>query len=108
MSGGIPVFDQQRCLACARCLRRCPEGALYEARQGWRILFGGHLGRRPRLALPMPGLYDERAVGHVLAYALDVYKQQYHGGVRFGTVIREHQKGLEAYVQSCTNSSCFE
>ncbi|HUW66231.1 MAG TPA: 4Fe-4S dicluster domain-containing protein [Spirochaetia bacterium] len=50
LDGDGPVIDRNLCLNCWLCLKACPEGALTAAKRGYRILAGGKLGRRPRLA----------------------------------------------------------
>lgn len=50
LEGDAPVIDRDLCLNCGLCLKACPEGALTASRRGYRILAGGKLGRRPRLA----------------------------------------------------------
>ena len=53
---GKAVIDRKTCLDCGRCVKACPALALSGPR-GWRIYLGGCLGRRPRLALPLPGVF---------------------------------------------------
>ncbi len=42
-----PRLHPENCLSCGLCIKRCPEKALPVAREGWRVVVGGRLGRRP-------------------------------------------------------------
>lgn len=65
---GRPFMNAARCLACGHCIDQCPEGALAAEAEGWRAQIGGRLGRRPRLAEELPGLFDD-------AQALDLARR---------------------------------
>jgi len=45
-----PVFDCDACLGCHRCRKACPEECITNSKPGARLMLGGKLGRRPRLA----------------------------------------------------------
>ena len=49
LNGDSPEIDDQRCLACGKCILECPTGTLEEGDSGFRILLGGKLGRHPQL-----------------------------------------------------------
>jgi anaerobic sulfite reductase subunit C len=85
-SGG-PVIDETRCLACGRCIPGCPTGTLARGRQAFRVLLGGRLGRHPRLALEMPGLYSEVEVLEIVARCIGYYKAHSTGGRRFAQIL---------------------
>ena len=54
-----PQIDFAACLQCGKCMQVCPTGTLEEGRKGYRVQLGGKLGRHPRLAREMPGIYSE-------------------------------------------------
>lgn len=85
----LPRFDPQRCLRCGHCRTVCPTGALGAAGQGWRIVVGGRLGRRPALARELPGLFGDDAALAVLERALRLYMEHWRPGLRFGALLEE-------------------
>jgi len=98
MSSGVPAFDPLRCIDCGQCLLRCPEKALSCRRQGLRVIAGGRLGRRPRLATPLPGVYDGASALEILRRSLDFYMLHYEAGLRFGTLVESRRQEFEDYV----------
>jgi dissimilatory sulfite reductase (desulfoviridin) alpha/beta subunit len=78
-----PRIDAGRCLACGECARACPTGTIAPGARGFRLQLGGRLGRRPRLALELPGLYAADGVVAVVEAVLDIYKTRSRGGERF-------------------------
>lgn len=49
MNGNIS-FDSSRCLSCGDCLRNCLSGAIDSGERGWKLYFGGRVGRHPHFA----------------------------------------------------------
>ncbi len=92
-----PAVDLRRCLACGRCISVCPTGTLQAGRSGYRIQLGGKLGRHPRLARELPGIYDARATLAIVRDCLALYKERSRGGERFGTLLR--QEDIDHLVQ---------
>ncbi|MEW6266887.1 MAG: 4Fe-4S binding protein [Thermodesulfobacteriota bacterium] len=85
--GAGPIIDRNKCLACGQCHKACPTGALQEEARGYRVQVGGRLGRHPRLAQELPGLYSTRQVLEILDRCLDIYKEHNREGERFGEVL---------------------
>lgn len=84
----IPKFDLDRCVLCGRCIRACPTGTIAIGSQGYRILLGGKLGRHPRLAQELAGMFDEDAVIDILKKCIKYYKQNSRHGERFAEILK--------------------
>ncbi len=82
-----PVVEETRCVACGACTRICPTGALREGERGYRILVGGKLGRRPRLATEILPLAREEEVLRILERVLRIYREENRRGERLGAII---------------------
>jgi len=80
-------FDRDRCLRCGDCLAVCPTGALYAKAQGYRILIGGKLGRRPRLARELSSLISPAAAGEALRPCLELMIGRTDQRMRFAEAI---------------------
>jgi anaerobic sulfite reductase subunit C len=82
-----PLIDSRRCLNCGRCVAVCPSGAIQCSFRGFRVQLGGKLGRHPRLARELPGIYTEDEVLQIVADCLTLYKHRSSGGRRFAEII---------------------
>jgi dissimilatory sulfite reductase (desulfoviridin) alpha/beta subunit len=87
--GEAPDLDLKRCMACGQCVAVCPTGTLQNECIGYRIVLGGKLGRHPRLARELPGIYSSDQVLKVLMDCLNFYKTNSCNGSRFGEVLTE-------------------
>jgi anaerobic sulfite reductase subunit C len=83
-----PLIDMQRCVACGSCIPECPTGTLAVQAQGYRIQLGGKLGRHPRLAQELPGIYDAATIVKIVGICIDIYKSANKHGERFGEILR--------------------
>ena len=83
------AIDGQRCMACGKCILACPTGTLGEQVKGYRVLLGGKLGRHPRLARELPGIFNEREVLDIVDACLVLYKKKSRGGKRFAAVLTD-------------------
>jgi anaerobic sulfite reductase subunit C len=83
-----PRLDSERCMACGKCISACPAGTITEKRKGYRILLGGKLGRHPRLARELPGIYTEKEVLAIAEYCISFYKQNSVNGERFAEIFK--------------------
>ena len=65
----MPKIDHDLCIKCGQCIKGCPTGTISEKKAGFRILLGGKLGRHPRLAEELPGIFtEEETLGIVKKY----------------------------------------
>ena len=82
--GGKRRFD--RCLYCGRCLEVCPAGTLAAGTHGYRVLLAGKLGRHPRLARELSGVFSEDTVLTIVEDCLSFYRSHSNGGDRFAEI----------------------
>jgi anaerobic sulfite reductase subunit C len=87
--GVAPLLDSDRCLHCGRCVRACPSRVMAVKQEGFRILVGGKLGRRPRLASELPGLYHREEALLVLRVLLEIWMAAWRPGLRLGDLASE-------------------
>ena len=85
----IPLFDYDRCVKCGQCVKTCPTGTIAAGPVGYRVLLGGKLGRHPRLAEELPGLYSEDDVVKILEQCLYLFKKKSKHGKRFAQIYWE-------------------
>ena len=78
-----PVIDTDRCQRCGKCIHACPSRTLEPVQSGFRVLLGGRLGRRPRLAMELSGVYSREQVLSIVVTCLNYYKAHSRNGRRF-------------------------
>lgn len=83
------VISPERCMACGKCILACPSGTLREKIKGYRVLLGGKLGKHPRLARELPGIFDEQDVVHIVEVCVAFYKEKSRRGKRFAEILTE-------------------
>jgi anaerobic sulfite reductase subunit C len=86
---GEPVIQFERCLACGKCIQVCPTGTLGAGARGYRVLLGGKLGRHPRLARELSGVFSEEAVLSIVKDCLSFYRQHSKDGERFAEIFTD-------------------
>jgi len=84
-----PAIDVETCLVCGRCAKACETGTLAGVRKGYRVLLGGRLGRHPRLAMELPGIYDEETTYDIVRHCVTFYKTRSTHGERFSHLFTE-------------------
>lgn len=84
-----PVIDFELCLKCGQCMDVCPTATLETDDKGFRVQLGGKLGRHPRLARELPGIYTEAQVLSILKDCLALHKRLSTGGKRFAEILTE-------------------
>ncbi len=85
----VPLIDYGGCVRCGKCIQVCPTGTLAAGRTGYRVLLAGKLGRHPRLAEELSGIYQEDEVVGTLEKCLDFYKKQSKHGERFAEIYQD-------------------
>ncbi len=99
----VPKIDFDRCLFCGHCIRACPTETLVRGREGFRIMIGGKLGRRPRLASEIPRIFSKEETFRLIDLTLDFYFEQNTKGERFGEILE--RVGIQEMEQFLTNTS---
>lgn len=82
-----PKIDFSNCLACKACIRECPTGTLVVGEQGFRVQLGGRLGRHPRLAMELEGIYTYDEVLDIVKKSIQFYKTHSKNGQRFSRLL---------------------
>ena len=89
----IPVIDFDLCLKCGMCARECPTDAIKEGQKGYKVFLGGKLGRHPRLAEEISGIFNEEQVTGIIKECIGFYKKNSKNGKRFSEIFT----GLKAW-----------
>lgn len=84
-----PVIDRQACMACGKCVPVCPTQTITTGLIGFRVQLGGKLGRHPRLARELPGIYSAEKVLEIIQYCIKFYKQNSTNGQRFAKIFKD-------------------
>jgi len=84
-----PKFNLDKCLYCGECIRGCAAGALEPKVIGYRVMVGGRLGRHPKLAQELPGIYGFQQVKAMVDACVELYKAECEFGERFGDVLEK-------------------
>jgi dissimilatory sulfite reductase (desulfoviridin) alpha/beta subunit len=92
-----PVLTTGSCLMCGQCIAACPTGSLTEETAGYRIQLGGRLGRHPRLAREVTGIFSEKAVYVIVEKCIRIFLEQEGHIQRFGSVLDDY--GFERLIQ---------
>lgn len=82
-----PSIDFGKCLYCGDCAEVCPTGTIVENKKGYRVQVGGKLGRHPRLAQELKGIYTEDEVVEIVKRSVRFYKKHSIAGKRFAEVL---------------------
>jgi dissimilatory sulfite reductase (desulfoviridin) alpha/beta subunit len=83
-----PKIDYDLCLACGKCIKVCPSGTIATDIQGFRVQLGGKLGRHPRLATELDGIFSEDEVFEIVNQCVEFYKKNCKNGERFAEIFK--------------------
>jgi len=96
--GRIAAIAPERCVGCAACIRACPSEALTPGPSGFRLMLGGKLGRHPRFAEELPGLFAPEDLLRLVVLALERFLAEAESHERLGDVVA--RLGAAALVPS--------
>lgn len=94
-----PVIDFKKCVQCGQCIDVCPTQTIDVETIGYRILIGGKLGRHPRLAQELPGIYSETEVLDIIRRGIAYYKANSKNGERFAELVARDDTFVPALVR---------
>lgn len=89
LKNSFPELDKTKCLLCGQCVKICPTGTLRDNTKGFKIMIGGKLGRHPRLATEIPGIFDAEEVMKKAEEILAFYMENCRAGERLGEVLEK-------------------
>lgn len=84
-----PDIDSSRCVMCGKCIGACPTGTISEGRRGYRVQLGGKLGRHPKLARELSGIFTEDQVLEIVKDCIRFYKKNSKQGQRFAQIFTD-------------------
>ena len=84
----IPEIDFEKCLKCGQCVHACPTGTIAAGQRGYRVQLGGKLGRHPRLARELGGIFSEDEVLEIIKRCVRFYKENSKHGERFAELFQ--------------------
>lgn len=87
-----PEIDRSLCLNCGKCARNCPTAAIGISQRGYRVIWGGKLGRRPMLAREVCCLTDEQGATEYLQQAITLLLREGKPGERYGALLERLNK----------------
>ncbi len=87
LDNGCPEIALNHCLECGQCINACPSGTIASAKKGFRVQLGGKLGRHPRLARELPGIFNDAEVLNIIKDCIAFYKENSRPGERFADVL---------------------
>lgn len=86
-----PVINRLLCLNCGICARSCLSETIRVGLRGYRVIRGGKLGRKPRLAQEICSLSEEDGVLLLLEETVDLLHREGKPGERLGALLERLQ-----------------
>jgi anaerobic sulfite reductase subunit C len=84
---GQYMIDRAVCTNCGTCASSCPNAAWTAAKRGSVLWVGGMMGKAPRLAIKLPGLFTSKdALFGAIDRVIDYYRTYGRQGERLGDV----------------------
>lgn len=88
-----PEIDYHRCMSCGKCIQACLTGTIGEAQKGYRVQLGGKLGRHPRLARELDGIFNADQVLAIVKDCIRFYRSTSKNGQRFAEIFSDAYPG---------------
>jgi len=88
------------------CMEKCSECAIRTTSDGYRVVLGGKLGRHPRLASELEGIFCEEQVLVIITECLFYFMEQYRPKLRFGTLVEENYESLMQRLELARTVRC--
>ena len=92
---GKPIFEIDKCIYCADCIRACPTEAWVEKRKGHLVRVGGKHGRHPVNGSEVAIFVTDEKVPEVIEKTLEWYKENGKKGERIATTLA--RVGVKSY-----------
>ncbi len=97
---GEPIFNPDKCLYCADCIRACPTEAWVPGMTGHVVRIGGKHGRHPFKGSVVAKFISDEDVPKVVEKTVEWYNKngQGKGRVRIGSLLREEGM-MQSYME---------
>ena len=102
----IPVYDADKCIYCADCIKVCPTDAIFTKRIGLALFIGGKFGRHPRWATRVADFLTEEEVFQIVERVCKWWKENGKRGERLGQTM--DRLGLEKFKQGALSGGSWE
>ncbi len=103
LEGDFVKILEYKCLYCGQCISRCPTGSIAKAKEGFRVLVGGKLGRHPQLGFELPGIFSPERALEIIEKVTLFYKARCKKGERLGVLLAK--SGFEDLMKELNLSS---
>jgi len=87
-------IDHDNCLKCGKCINVCPSGTITAKCKGFRVQLAGKLGRHPRLAKELEGVFSEDEVLAIVKISVELYEEKSKNGERFAEIFKSNDFDL--------------
>ena len=91
---GKPIYDPEKCLYCADCIRACPTDSWREKIKGWVVRVGGRHGRHPITGHKIAEFVSDEDVPAFIEVITKWYEEngKGYGRTRLGVILQIPEK----------------